>query len=187
MEFNTVIQRRKSTRQFKNKTISWKEVLEAIDAAIQGPFAANHNHLKFLIIEDKQKIKKIAEHCEQDWIETAPTVILVCSDDTHLENIFSDRGRIYSRQQSGAAIQTVCLKLTDLGISSCWVGAYQDSIIREILGVPGHIQIEAIIPAGYSADSEKKKEKRALDTVLFWEKWGMDRRPTELERQKIIR
>ena len=44
-----------------------------------------------------------------------------------------ERGRIYARQQAGAAINTLLLKLTDLGLQSCWVGSYDDEKIRELL------------------------------------------------------
>ncbi len=182
MEFDAVVKKRRSVRNFTNKTPSWKDVLEAIDSANQGPFAANHNNLKFLIIEDKEKIKEISKHCEQDWMENLGLIVLVCSDDMHLENIFGERGRVYSRQQSGAAIHAFCLKLVDIGLNSCWIGAYPDSIIREMLHVPGHIQIEAIIAVGYGTGKIEKKEKKKLEGTIYWENWGKTRRPPFYEK-----
>ena len=111
MEFDDVVRARKSVRRFKKKKASWKEVLEAIDAANQGPFAGNHNHLKYLIVEDKDVIDDVAHICEQPWINGAGILVLVGSDDTQLENLYGERGRIYSRQQAGAAIQTFLLAL----------------------------------------------------------------------------
>ena len=176
MEFDAVIKKRRSVRNFKNKAPSWKDVLEAIDSANQGPFAANHNNLKFLIIEDKEKIKEISKHCEQDWMEDLSLIVIVCSDDMHLENIFGEKGRVYSRQQAGAAIHTFCLKLVDLGLQSCWVGAYHDSIIREMLSIPGHIQIEAIVAVGYGTGKIEKKEKKKLEGEVYWNVWRRTRR-----------
>ncbi len=124
MEFDKVVRKRKSANHFSGKKVSWKDVLEAIDAANQGPFAGNHNNLHFLIVEEPSTIKDLANCCEQSWISNSNILIVVCSDDTHLQDLYGERGRIYSRQQSGAAIQTLLLKLTDLGISSCWVGIF---------------------------------------------------------------
>ena len=184
MDFDEVVKKRKSVRSFKNKKASWKDVLEAIDAAIQGPFAGNYNHLKFLIVENKAKIREIASLCDQLWLNQVGVLVLVCSDDAHLEDIYDDRGRVYSRQEAGAAIQTLLLKLTDLGLASCWVGSYSDSEIRKELEIPTHIQIEAIIPIGYEDRIEKKKIKKDLENVLFWEEWSKSKRPAKFEEEK---
>jgi len=181
MNLDTIAKKRKSVRSFKKKKVSWKLVLDAIDVSLQGPFAGNHNGLNFLIIENKEVIKEVASFCDQSWISEAPLLVLVCSNDTHLENLYGERGRVYSRQQAGAAIQTFLLKLTELGVGSCWVGAYSDELIKQRLKIPQHIQIEAIIPMGYSDDKEGKKTKKSLESVLYWEKWKEERRPTKFE------
>ena len=183
MEFDTIIRKRKSVKEFKSKKAPWKLVLKAIDSALQGPFAGNHNFLKFLITEDPEIIKFIAKECEQIWISQVETLVLILSDDKHLENIYGDRGRVYSRQQAGAAIQTMLLKLVDLGLASCWIGSYGDDSIKDKLKIPKNIQIEAILPIGYedTKKSSERKPKKDLDTVLFWEKWNQSRRPSIFE------
>ena len=178
MEFDKVIDARKSVRSFKGKVPSFKDIIEAVDSACKGPFADARNHLSFIIIETEKTIEKLAELSNQPWISQAPTLVVVCSDDTNLENMHGDRGRVYSRQQSGAAIITFMLKLTDLGIDSCWVGSYSDESIKQILKIPMHIQVEAIIPVGYEKEKSKKKEKKDVERALNWEEWGRGKRPS---------
>lgn len=183
MDFNRLVKLRKSSRKFTSKKVSFRFLMEAISTALQGPFSENHNHLKFLIVEEKSKIHKIAEHCEQEWIKTAPALIIVCSDDKHLENQYGERGRVYSRHSAGAAIYSILLELTNLKLGSCWVGAYSDNGIRKTLEIPKEIQIEAVIPVGYSQDKAKKSKKDPLERALFWEKWSQRRRPTFFEER----
>ncbi len=181
MDFDTLLKNRKSSRKFTGKKVSFRSLMDAIDAALQGPFPDNHNHLKFLIIEDKEKIKEISSYSEQNWIATAPAIIAVCSDDSHLENLYGPRGRVYSRQTAGAAINAILLKLTELNLGSCWVGAYTDKKIKNLLSIPEDIQIEAIIPVGYSDDDKRKMKKPSLDKSIYWEKWKIPRRTTFFE------
>lgn len=181
MDIDTVIKNRSSCRSFKKKSVSFKKILDAIDSANQGPFSGNHNHLKYLIIENPETIKKISKESQQSWISKSQLLIVVCSDDTNLENLYGERGRVYSRQQAGAAISTLLLKLTDLKIDSCWVGSYSDEIIKQLLEIPQHIQIEAIIPTGYSDTKIEKQKKKPLEDSLFWELWNKDKRPTILQ------
>lgn len=178
MEFDQVIAKRRSVRSFNSKTPKWHEILEAVDSACQGPFADNLNNLKFLIIEDKKTIDKIAEFANQTWINEAKVVVAVCSDDTNLENMHADRGRVYSRQQAGAAVENFLLKLTDFGLSACWVGSFADELVKQMLKIPAHIQIEALIPIGYSTSKSGKKKKKELENVIFWDEWGQKKRPS---------
>lgn len=189
MDFDNIIDKRHCARSFKDRRASWKDVMLAIDAANQGPFAGNMNHLKFLIIEFPDKIKELAKHSKQTWMAESGILVVVCSDDTHLEKQYGERGRVYSRQQAGAAIMTLILKLTDLGLASCWVGEYNDDMIRQVLGIPQHIQIEAIIPVGYERLEKGKKMKQkkiALERAIFWEKWEGFRRPSAFEDPNVI-
>lgn len=178
MEFDGVVKKRKSVRSFKSKVPSWKLIMEAVDSACQGPFADGRNHLRFIIIEEEETIKKLSELSSQTWINESPLVVVVCSDDSTLEDLHGERGRIYSRQQAGAAIVTFMMKLTDLGIDSCWVGAYTDESIKQILGIPMHIQVEAIIPTGFEKEKSKKKEKKDIERVINWENWGKNKKPS---------
>jgi nitroreductase len=184
MEFDEIIKRRKSVRSFKNKKAPWDKVLEAIDAANQGPFASNINNLKFLIVEDEEMIDQIAKLCDQIWINESKILVLVCSDEIIPEDMHGERGRVYSRQQAGAAVVTMLFKLVDLGLSSCWVGAYNDDRIRGCLGIPGRIQIEAIIPVGYEKEKAAKNKKKQLANTIYWEKWESSKRPEFLREPK---
>ncbi|MBI2632479.1 nitroreductase family protein [Candidatus Pacearchaeota archaeon] len=184
MEFDEVIAKRKSIKAFKGKTASWKSVMEAIDAANQAPFADNRNNLKFIIIEDKDKIANIAHLANQTWISKSGIIVLVCSDDTNLENMHGERGRVYARQQAGAAIENLLLKIVDLGLSACWVGSYSDDLIKTKLQIPQNIQIEAIIPIGYAKSTFDKKRRAALENTIYWEEWGRGRRGPMFKEQE---
>ena len=186
MELNTVIKKRKSIRSFKRKNVNWRRAIDAIEAAIQNPFAGNINNIKYIIIEEKETIKEISKLAEQVWISESPLLIIICSDDSKLEDLYGERGRIYSKQQAGAVIQTILLKLTDMKIDSCWVGAYTDEILKQKLNIPQHIQVEAIIPIGYSdkKPGDKKPVKNSIESVLKWEDWKTDKRHTIIKEAK---
>lgn len=184
MEFDKVIETRKSVRSFRSKKAKWEDVLEAVDTARKSPFAGNQNYMKFIIIEKQTTIDRIAELANQLWINESGILVVVCSDDTHLENMYGERGRVYSRQQSGAAIENFLLKIADMGLSACWVGAYQDELIKQLLKIPEHMQLEAIIPIGYEKKKEERKEKKSLESVMFWEYWDNSKRPSLFQEDK---
>ncbi len=184
MEFDQAISKRHTVRSFTSKKPSWKLVLEAIDAAAQAPFADNHNHLTFLIVENEKVIDKIAEAADQLWINESGILVVVCSDDKHLENLHGERGRVYARQQAGAAIENFLLKITDLGLATCWVGSYNDEDIKHLLDIPKEIQIEAILPIGYEKGKTLKKHRKHLEHLLHWDSWYNRRKPALTQEPK---
>jgi len=142
MELDKTIDKRKSIKDFNNKKVSWRAVVEIVDAAIKIPCAGGKNPFMYVITEDPEKIAKLAKASEQPWITAASVVIAVTSDDKQLESLYDQKGRIYSRQQAGAAIQNMLLKITDLDLAGCWVGAYNDIKIKDILRIPKTNQVD---------------------------------------------
>jgi len=187
MEFDAVIEKRRSARSFTNKPVSHRQILAAVDAARKCPFAGNRNHMKFIIVENHDSIKALAEFADQLWIAEAPMVVIAFSDELHLENMYGERGRIYSRQQAGAVIHTMLLKLTDLGVSSCWVGAYNDHAIKSKFGIPGDFIVEALIPVGYEKYEKGKTviaPKKSIAAMIYWEVYDRSRRPQLMIEKK---
>ena len=172
MDFNAIIAKRRSVRAFKTKAAGWRDIVEAVDAARTIPLSGNTTTLRFLIVMEPDKIAKLAEFAEQNWIADASIVVAVCSDETLLEKAYGERGRVYSRQQAGAAIQTFLLAIINQGLGACWVGAYNDSKVRRLLDIPENIQIEALIPVGYAKAQPTPKYKRSLKNLMYWERWG---------------
>jgi len=172
MEFNKVVNSRHSVKSFKTtKKPSYREIIEAIDAANKAPLAANYPCIYYILVQDKEKIKQLAEASVQDFFQNVDFVVVVCSDYSFLEKSYYERGKKYGPQQSGAAIENLLLKVTDLGLGACWVGAFTNDIVRRVLNLPRDIEIEALIPIGYEFGKEKQKAKSDLDRVLFFDEW----------------
>ncbi|MEK6855780.1 MAG: nitroreductase family protein, partial [Nanoarchaeota archaeon] len=181
--------KRRSVRSFKNKAVSWKRLMDAVDAANKAPSAGSNQNMKYILVEHPEKIETLAKLADQLWINEAQAVIIVCSDDKQLENLYGERGRIYSRQQAGAAIEHILLKITELGLSACWIGAYDDDMLRSHFGIPESQQIEAIIPIGYEKPTARakahKEKKKSLSQTVYWEEWGQGNRPALFKEPSI--
>ena len=45
------------------------------------------------------------------------------------------------------------LQAAELGIGSCWVGYFNARTVSEVLGLPEHITVSALLPMGYPAEN----------------------------------
>jgi len=172
MDLDKTIEERHSARQFTSiKKVDWKKVIDAIHAANQAPLAGNIPSLRFILVDDQEKIIKLSDAAQQPFFENVQLLVAVCSDPTLPVKSYGPRGEIYIRQQAGAAIENFLLKITDLGLNTCWVGAFEDDMVKRILEVPENVYVEAMFPIGYELAKMKKRKKTELDNVLFFNKW----------------
>ena len=175
MDTDKAIKQRKSIRHFSDKKPNWREIIECIDTARYAPMAGNTFSLRFMLVDDKEIIKKVAEAAQQDFIAKAQYLVAVCTDPILTQNAYEERGTRYLRQQAGAAIENFILSLEEKGLKTCWVGHFVDYLVREALGIPEGIDVEAVFPIGYESiekgKTPRKKQRIELDTILYFNKW----------------
>lgn len=174
MEFDDVLKNRRSVREYSKKEVDFFEIASICESAVQAPMAGNIYSVRSIIVSDKQKKIKIAEAChDQEFIIDASHIIIVCSDPSQLNRSYEEKGKIFARQQAGAAIENMLLKATNFGLATCWIGAFNENELKRILAVPDNIQIEAVIPVGYQKGAKTiTKKKPELKSTIFFEKWG---------------
>jgi len=171
MELNKAIKQRKSVHSFKEKKPDWRDIIDAIDSVRFAPMAGNNFTLKFILVDDKEKIEKLAKAAQQDFITQASYVVVVCSNPKRPVNAYEERGNRYVKQQAGAAIQNFLLSLEEKGLSTCWVGHFVDRMIKEALKIPANIEIEALFPIGIEFKKSARRKKTELDNILYFNKF----------------
>lgn len=172
MGLDNLIKKRHSVRRFTTKKPDWRIVIEAIDAARQIPLAGNLSTLRFILVDDEEKIEQLSKACVQDFVGRVDYIVVVCSDTKQIKRSYNDRGLKYAKQQAGAAVENFLLKITELGLATCWVGAFNDEEIKRILQMPEDVDVEALLPVGYEMPPKgKQRRKPDMDNILFFNQW----------------
>ena len=173
MDFDKVIKTRTSLKKYSNKKVPMDKVMSAIEAAVLAPSPGNLSILKFLIIEDEDKKEKIAQACQQEFVSTAPVIIIVCSEPKKIEIMYDKRKDRYIKHHVGAVVENFLLKITDMNLASCWVGAFSTPTIKTALKIPDDVNVEVVLPIAYPSkiDKTKQKPKPELDKVIYFETW----------------
>lgn len=172
MKLKNAIEKRHSVRKFSQKKPDWRDILDCIDAARFAPMAGDNFTPKFILVDDQKSIQKLAEAAQQPFIQNAQYVVVVCSNPKRTINLYKEKGKIYTRQQAGAAIQNVLLAITEKKLATCWVGHFVEDIIKRELKIPDGVDIEAMLPIGYEFGKTKRREKIDLNGILYFKNWG---------------
>ncbi|MEM5834969.1 MAG: nitroreductase family protein [Candidatus Aenigmatarchaeota archaeon] len=173
METLECIKTRRSVRKFKKKEIEKEKLMKILEAAIYAPSSGNLQNWEFIIVRDEENKKLIAKAAlNQNFIADASIIIIACSNDDKVI-FYGKRGKdLYAIENVSAAIQNILLAANDLGIGSCWVGAFDEKEIKKILKIPENVRPIAIIPLGYPEKISETPVRRPISEVVFEEKYG---------------
>ncbi len=173
MDLKKAVTTRKSVRYFAPKIANWRKIIQAIDYARFAPAADNHFSNKFILVQDRKVIGKLAAAAQQMFIEEASHVVVVVSDSKYLVNMYGEKGERFTAQQTGAAIDNFLLGLNEKGLSSGWVGHFSDDLVKDALSIPAGLTVEAIFPIGKASRVKKPKEPTPiqLEGIIYFDKW----------------
>ncbi len=153
MTFLELAKARYSVRSFQDKPLEDEIMNRILEAGHVAPTACNNQPQKIYIVRSEDARKKLASVCRYTF--DAPVILVVCYDRT-----LDWKNRLQPGYESGetdAAI--VCthmmLEAAELGIGSCWVGCFNADQVAEVLGLPEHVTVSALLPIGYPADDAK--------------------------------
>jgi nitroreductase len=167
------IKTRRAVRKYLDKPVPWDDVSNIIEAGRYAPSAGNIQNWKFIVVQDKDRRREIAEAClKQLWMQTAPVHIIVVSEPQKAERYYGKRGeRLYSVQNCAAAAQNMMLEAHNLGLGACWVGAFEEDMVKRILLIPPEARPQIILTIGYPSEEPDKPAKLPAEVVMYFEKW----------------
>ncbi|MCZ7382063.1 MAG: nitroreductase family protein [Candidatus Methanoperedens sp.] len=172
MECIETIKGRRSVRRFKAQPVGKEMIEELLDAARMAPSAGNLQARDFIVISNKitkQKLKEAA--LGQSFIEQAPLVIVAVANIERSSRVYKTRGELYAIQDATASVENILLSACSLGLAACWVGAFDENAVSELLSIPHKTKPIAIIPVGYADEEPVAPPRMGLDKVVHWETW----------------
>ncbi|MGQ9781379.1 MAG: nitroreductase family protein [Nitrososphaeria archaeon] len=175
MEFEEVIYRRRSIRLFEDRAVGDEVIRKMIEHASKAPSGGNLQHWEFIVVKNKELIKKITRttytgniktSAPQEWINNAPVVIIVCYTPRSVLARYGEEGRFGGILAMGAAIENILLSAVNLGLGACWVSGFRAEELTSIFNLPRSVEPVSIIPIGYPKKIPESPPKLPLDEIL---------------------
>ncbi|WP_425445942.1 nitroreductase family protein [Dethiothermospora halolimnae] len=161
---------RRSIRKYKDKKVEKEKIERMLRAAMQAPSAVNQQPWEFIVVENKETLKKLSQISPYSkMVENAPVafVILFRKEGIPVPSMI--------QQDMGAATQNLLLEATHLGLGAVWLGVYpvQDRMdsIRSLLEIPDNLESFAVVPVGYPDGQENKFVDRFDESRVHYEGW----------------
>ena len=173
MHIPEAIKKRRSIRAFSDQDISDRDVELLVEAACCAPSAGNRQPWEFVIVRDSDMKRNLAKAAYgQYFLAEAPVVFVVCADPGRSASRYGRRGsELYCLQDTAAAVQNLLLTATANGLGSCWIGAFDEVKVAEVIKVPRGVRPIAIVPVGYPAETPRPPPRRRLRDVIHRERF----------------
>jgi len=166
VDYFEVVKARASVRAFQPCGISDDELEQIVDAGRRAPSGYNTQAREFIVIRDPDVLHKLGRI--QGCIAQVTAAVAVVMDE--------DASK-YWKEDAGAAIENMLLAVTALGYASLWVEGYvlrHEDYGKEVLGVPDHLRLLAILPIGAPASPPRQAEKKPLSEVTYRDRYGLE-------------
>jgi nitroreductase len=171
MEFYDLIKKRKSVRRYRPDPIPDEVLNRILEAGRIAPSAKNIQPWRFIIVKNPEIKKKIAKASrDQLWIADADIILVGCI----LEKIAW--GRMGGYMSSGPvdiaiALEHMILAAANEGLGTCWIGAFVEKDVKDILRVPDDVTVLALTPIGYPAEKTKDRGRKDQKEIVSYDKY----------------
>jgi nitroreductase len=176
MELDKVIRKRKMIRKYdKSRQVPERLISKLIENASKAPSAGHTQVQEFIVIKDPDTKRKLRlASVNQEQVEEAPVLIVVCSNTSRSVGRYGQRGKdFYSIMDGAFASMLTLLTATNEGLGASFVGAFDDEKVSEILGLPSDASIKpiGIIALGYPDEKPPRLKRIQRDRLVHYERW----------------
>ena len=171
MEVMEAIRKRRSIRRYAPDPIPDEKLNVILEAARLAPTACNYQPFRLIVVRDAATRRRLVSACAgQAFIAEAPVVIVGCA--------FEDRA--YQRQAGSYSSFAIDLSIVldhltlaaiDQGLGTCWIGAFDEQAVRQVVGVPQEVRVVALTPLGVPAESPRMPPRKDIGELVCYDKW----------------
>jgi len=166
MDVYEAIKARFSVRLYTDQAIEEDKLRRVLDAGRLSPSARNRQERKFVVVQDAQCRKAIAQASEQPWMAQAPVIIAVVGLTDYVMSCKVPADPV----DCAIAMDHMALAAVAEGLGTCWVGHFDQDKCRKLLNVPAGATIIQLLTLGYTtARARPTKNRLPYDKVVCQE------------------
>jgi nitroreductase len=164
------VRTRRSIRRYTDMPVEKEKLVQVLEAARLSPSACNNQPWDFIAVTDKAAKEKLFPAYSRDWFIDAPVIIVACSTPSAA---WSRKGsEEYWKVDAAIAMQSLVLVAHELGLGTCWIGAFNEDKVKEALNIPEQVRVVAMTPLGYPAEQKGPvKDRKTMDKIVHYEHW----------------
>ena len=161
MEFQTLIENRRSVRKYSSHTnVTKEQIQQLVQVALEAPSWKNTETGRYYCVLSEDMSQKLRKEClcyANNDVKTEHAALIVT---TFVHN------RAGFQTDGTPDNENLILKATELGLSTLIMGLRDGDKIREMLSIPESETIVSVIAVGKADEEPSRPRRRELEDVL---------------------
>lgn len=166
------MEKRRSIRLYDERPVEKEKLFKVLEAARIAPSANNRQCWNYIIISDRELLKRLGKildnNPDKTAFEKATYVIAVCADP---EKSSKRDDKQYYLTDAAISMQQLILAATALDLGTCWVAGFAEKPVKNLLKIPENFKIVALTPLGYPAENPEMRERKTMEEMVFSNYW----------------
>ena len=176
-----LLSRRWSSRRFAPTPLPDNTVETLIDAARWAPSYGNRQPWRFVVVRDPAILSRVHDALRRGnaYAKAAPALIALCGDPQDGQLV---DGKPYYLMDAGMALENLLLQAVALGLHAHPMGGFDESMVRDVLGIPEHVRVLALIAVGWPGRLEdldertrerelRERTRRPREEICSYDRW----------------
>ena len=164
MDFKELIRARYSCRAYRDDPVEEEKLAAVLEAARLAPTACNRQAFRLYVVPTAKRQQALQQLYGREWLAQAPLLIGIAGEPGR--NWVRRDGRNYVDVDCAIAMDHLILQAADLGLGTCWIGAFDSAAARQLLELPPDWEPIAFTPLGYPADKIRPKTRKPLEELV---------------------
>ncbi len=165
-----VILNRRSIRSYLKRELTNEQLFKILNAARWAPSARNLQPWHFiLILDDKLKEKMVPICFNQKFIGEASCIVVGLAD--------LEKSPKWAIVDTTIALEHMVLVAHELGLGTCWIGAFDENKVKKLLKIPDKYKVVALLTIGYPAEQPLRKPRVNIEEIYSINQYGNPEKP----------
>ena len=170
MDVMEAISARRSIRSYLDKPVEPDKLARVLEAGRLAPSASNQQPLRIIVVTDPAVRKELAKAArDQKFVGEAPVVLVGCA--TKTDRVMTCGQHCYPIDLA-ICLTTISLAAVNEGLGTCWIGAFFEEKVKDLLGIPPEVRVVELMPLGYPAEKPAARPRKPMEEFRVMEKWS---------------
>lgn len=169
MDFLELATSRHSVRAYQSRPVEQDTLDRILEAVRLAPSGSNRQPWRFVVVRDADVRRRLVAACaDQQFIAQAPVVIAgvgLLPDRVMLCEVPGDPVDV------AIALEHLALAAAAEGLGTCWIGAFHQDRVRDVLGIPESAKVIGVMTLGYPAVGPRPKSRKPISEIVCYERW----------------
>ncbi len=163
MEVQDAIKTRLSIRRYAETVVPDQDISILLTALQRSPSANNAQNWEFVFVNDANLKRNLIPACSNQRF---------VGDCAYFIAAVADPGQKWHMVDITIALTNLTLQAVELGYGTCWIGAFDEHSVKQILTIPFEKKVVICMTLGKPEGKHVPRSRKSLDHFVYLNRFG---------------